>query len=180
MRSTARADDRASAVSGFRRATLTNDASRTSESAASAIAAIQCARIAMATAIASAAVASANTTIGGVTPKYLGITASYVTGLAVVSYRGRGTTSVSSPLFRPQAGQNCASGGSAAPQRRQLLATADTRPILETRLERLQRLGRLPAVLADERAVIVVGDLAGAVVELELLERCKCAVALLA
>ena len=44
-------------------------------------------------------------------------------------------------------------------------------------VERLERLGRLPAERPDERAVVGVVDLADAVVELELLQRGERAVA---
>ena len=46
-----------------------------------------------------------------------------------------------------------------------------TRASACARLERPQRLGRLAAERADEGAVVVVRHLAGAVVELELLQR---------
>src|SRR6266545_2272840 len=50
---------------------------------------------------------------------------------------------------------------------------------LRPRLERSERLGRLTAERADERAVVLVRDLAASVVELELLERAERPVAAL-
>jgi len=46
-------------------------------------------------------------------------------------------------------------------------------------LERRERLAGLPAKRADERTVVLVGDLACAMVELELLQRGEGAIALL-
>src|SRR5207245_3376952 len=70
--------------------------------------------------------------------------------------------------------------GRRLPQFSHLAAGTNPFPLrLRPQLERTQRLGGASAQRADELAVILVGDLPGAVVELELLERGECAVAFL-
>src|SRR5205823_5489500 len=58
-------------------------------------------------------------------------------------------------------------------------AIAPIRPTLRMRVHRPQRRGGAHPQRADEAAVVVVGDLAGAVVELQLAQRAKRPVALL-
>src|SRR4051794_26143599 len=58
-------------------------------------------------------------------------------------------------------------------------AIAPTRPTLRMRVHRLQSVGRAQPQRADEAAVVVVGDLAGAVVELQLAQCAERPVALL-
>lgn len=67
------------------------------------------------------------------------------------------------------------------PQLLQLATRADALlpRVLGSKVERLQRLGRAVSQRPDERAVIRVGHLAGAMVELQLLQRPERAVPLL-
>jgi hypothetical protein len=81
----------------------------------------------------------------------------------------------------PHSGQKRLLFGSLVPQFAQLAMRADTRlgVRLRPRVERPERLRGAPAQRTDERAVVLVRHLAGAVVELELLQRRQRAVPLL-
>jgi hypothetical protein len=72
----------------------------------------------------------------------------------------------------PHSGQNRLRFGRRAPQLAQLVLAASTKAFLPPLgLEGAERLGRPAAQRPDLRPVVLVGDLAGAVVELELLQR---------
>src|SRR5437867_637689 len=80
----------------------------------------------------------------------------------------------------PQAGQKTARSGSCSPQRGQL-GTDDAfmRGAFCPQLQSPKRLRCTSAQRADELRVVLVGDLSGAVVELQLLQRGESAVAFL-
>ena len=105
------------------------------------------------------------------------------TGTGPVSLGGSSCTAVSPDVPRvraPHCGQKRALGGSSAPQLGHSAFGTDSLLLRSgTWLERPQRFGRLAPQRADELAVVLVRDLAGAVVELELLQRRERAVALL-
>src|SRR5437667_1511160 len=84
------------------------------------------------------------------------------------------------PTLVPQAGQKTALSGRCSPQRGQL-GTGDAfmRGALCPQLQSPKRLRCTPAQRADELRVVLVGDLSGAVVELQLLQRGESAVAFL-
>ena len=81
----------------------------------------------------------------------------------------------------PHSGQKRLFFGSLVPQFAQLPMRMDTAlgVRFRSRVERLQRVGGAASQRTDERAVVLVGHLARAVVELELLQRGERAVALL-
>jgi hypothetical protein len=81
---------------------------------------------------------------------------------------------------RPHCGQYLLALGSFAPQVGQLATRANLilRRVRGAQVERAQRLRRALPQRPDELAVVGVGDLAGAVVELELLQRGERAIAL--
>src|SRR5207249_2187853 len=77
----------------------------------------------------------------------------------------------------PQAGQKTARSGRCSPQRGQL-GTGDAfmRGALCPQLQSPKRLRCTPAQRADELRVVLVGDLSGAMVELQLLQRGQSAI----
>jgi hypothetical protein len=79
----------------------------------------------------------------------------------------------------PHDAQKRAPRGSGALQLAQLAGCADTLPPFPTRLKRTPRLRDPAAERPDERAVVLVGELPRAVIELELAQRILRAVALL-
>src|SRR5438105_8212963 len=132
---------------------------------------------------ASDAAASARTADGGVTPKKRGSALVTSTGTGPVSCGGSSWTAVSpSAVARaPHSGQNRAFLVRREPQLAHSRSRDGTDLLCLFRLwiERLERLGRAPPERPHELAIVVVGDLAGAVVELELLQRRERAVAFL-
>src|SRR4029077_9762565 len=101
------------------------------------------------------------------------------TAAGPVSSGGSSSTAVSpAPTRAPHSGQKLLPFGSAEPQFSQL-APGMHLLLRALGVERSQRLGGAPAQRPDLGAVVVVGDLSRAVVELELLQRSQGAVTLL-
>ena len=86
---------------------------------------------------------------------------------------------VAAPTGVPHAGQKRAPAGIAAPHTVQSAGCSSTLPFFPARLERTRRLGDPAPERPDERAVVGVGELARAMVELELAQPLERAVALL-
>src|SRR5262245_55070724 len=104
------------------------------------------------------------------------------TGLGPSSVGGTSWTTVSPDATAvPHSEQNLALAGSFAPQLSHLARRTHTLLLgrLRLRFQRPQSLSDPQPQRANQLAVVLVGDLAGAVVELELLERRQCAVAVL-
>src|SRR6266536_2922748 len=175
----------ATAFSGSRLDAVTKSTEKSAAAASSSAPAITLPATKTTIAAASAATARANSASGGAMPKYRGVTATVCTGTRPVSSGGISSTAVASfstEVRTPHSGQKRPSFGSRAPQLAQLAGGTDLPlglGLAPTGLQRTQGLRRPPAQRPDELAVVLVGDLAGAMVELELLQGRQRAVALL-
>src|SRR6185503_9045764 len=124
--------------------------------------------------------ASPRSTVGGASPNQRGAACCTTGGAGDVSCGGTSARTVSpSCTAVPHNAQNFAPDGSGEPQFEQLAGCSGTFPPFPARLERTRGLRGPPAKRADERPVVVVRELAGPVVELELPQRVEGAVALL-